>query len=82
MSIRKHVIADLRPYVCIFNDCPTNELCFESEAERLEHEYWSHNLHWTCDNFNHAPESFSDAASFKDHMRLVHPEVPKQISLD
>jgi hypothetical protein len=55
---------------------------FESEAEWLGHERWSHNLVWSCDDFDHTPETFLDAKSLKEHMETFHPEAATHMSLD
>ena len=40
--IRKHVMNDLRPYVCTFLDCSRGGETFASRSEFLWHELWSH----------------------------------------
>ncbi len=42
----------------------------------------AHNAQWSCDGFDHAPITFPDAASFKEHMRTAHTETANQVSLD
>ncbi|MCJ1401112.1 hypothetical protein MMC11_004324 [Xylographa trunciseda] len=69
---RKHVIADLRPYVCVFDDCQDLDLNLESEDDWIEHEKWQHNLVWCCDGFEHPPETFRTRDNFENHMKLQH----------
>ena len=37
-SIRKHVMSDLRPYVCTLPDCTTPEQLYSSRSSFLNHE--------------------------------------------
>ncbi len=79
---RKHIIADLKPYVCVFDQCSADVTLFDSETEWQTHECWSHKFIWSCDGFEHPPMTFPDVASFKEHASLTHLEVVNSISLD
>ncbi len=82
ISSRKHLIADLKSYVCIFDDCSADLQHFDLETEWFEHARWSHNLHWSCYGFEHPLESFYDAASLMNYMATVHPTAVRKKSLD
>ena len=61
ISIRKHIFADLRPYICTFKDCDSK--LFSSRSAWFEHEVYEHRQVHQC--------MFCKQNSFKsrDHLR-------------
>lgn len=72
MTFRKHIMADLEPYVCIFEDCATPHDLYNDSREWLHHLQWKHTLQWTCTVQSHEPQSFDSADDFEVHMRKKH----------
>ena len=74
--VRKHVISDLRPFVCIFSECSLAEPFFETKDDWLQHEQGQHNLEWYCDGLGtHLPVMFTSHESFKAHFTACHPGI-------
>lgn len=71
--IRKHVIADLQPYVCTYPECSLNDYVFENQDEWFQHEAQSHRCEWFCNVDTHEP--FDDAFNFFEHMKVSHENV-------
>lgn len=71
-QFRKHVLSDLRPYVCIFESCGLR--MFESQHEWFQHELQFHRKQWTCQI---CPGNFAQTGVdlekhlFKDHSNVV-----------
>jgi hypothetical protein len=80
----KHVVEDLRPYICIENECSTADREFETEREWMEHLRWEHSLEWWCDGDGtaHEPQKFVGRDDFEDHIRNDHQQMTeKQIAI-
>ena len=80
ITCSKHVVEDLRPYLCIKNECNTADREFETERDWMEHLRWEHSLEWWCDgeNANHKPEKFVERGDFEDHIRKDHHEMTEE----
>lgn len=79
--LRKHVLADLRPYICTFERC--GMLMFEDKTAWFDHEMTEHRREWVC--------SFCEGVGFlqpqhlERHMAAAHQEftsAERQILLD
>jgi hypothetical protein len=70
-SYRSHVTQDLRPYICVFEDCQSAEELYVSSDEWLEHMRQAHaQRRWVCtlcDRMN--SRTFDDVEGFQKHMR-------------
>ena len=84
-SHRKHIKSDLRPYVCLMDNCATP---FETFADtkiwfvHMEAEHEKKIVQWTCTARKHQiPVIFSAQSAFEDHMRQVHPKVATRSQL-
>ena len=42
--IREHVLADLRPYICIYKECKKAEKDYPSRSEFVDHEVFGHEI--------------------------------------
>lgn len=71
---RKHLIRDLKPYVCIFQDCQTPEKLYGSINEWTSHmTQEEQTFEWYCDSTVHQEVMiFSSQHDFEAHMRNEH----------
>ena len=82
------MIADIQPYVCVFNECPLPEPYFESETEWRNHKALQHNIHYSCNSFGCSKSvNFCHRKDFEEHLLKVHagtfsgPEIVKLADL-
>ncbi|OBT39150.1 hypothetical protein VE00_09683 [Pseudogymnoascus sp. WSF 3629] len=68
---KRHVFSDLRPYVCIVEDCRANSVQFASRSEFAAH-LTEHQLYktWRCMKCNTSSQSFD---FIQDHVAHSHP---------
>lgn len=71
LSHRKHVFRDLRPYVCLEQDCPTPDHQYLRRREWIKHMELEHWRVWQC-TWGCASRTFSTAQDFRDHLSAVH----------
>ena len=69
MTTRKHILKDLRPYVCTSEHCPKAAHLFERRNHWYDHEIQSHRREWYCDD---CKEFFRAKGDFKDHLKTDH----------
>ncbi|KAK3075789.1 hypothetical protein LTR53_000614 [Teratosphaeriaceae sp. CCFEE 6253] len=68
LSWRRHVFADIRPYICTFAEC--GMLLFDSKHAWTSHEMDHHRRHWICEVCNsHRSDDDND---FAVHLRTKH----------
>jgi len=67
-SWRKHVLSDLRAYVCISPDCDAG--LFEDKTVWQAHDAECHQRQWSCNQCRLGP--FSSAESLRNHLRSSH----------
>jgi hypothetical protein len=67
---RKHVLADLQPYVCTYPDCDLLEHFFENREEWYQHENQQHRVDFFCNVESH--QRFTERDNFLEHMELEH----------
>lgn len=72
MVCRKHVLRDLRPYVCTSEFCLRSEDMFSSRREWFEHERGVHRRAWHCDA---CETPHCSAEEFAQHLRTRHADV-------
>ncbi|KAF2192024.1 hypothetical protein K469DRAFT_346469 [Zopfia rhizophila CBS 207.26] len=70
LAWRRHVLADLQPYVCTFSDCNVPYHFFSSRDAWFEHETHNHRLELFCNTRGH--KSFQELDKFSRHMRDYH----------
>lgn len=76
-SSRKHVLHDLCPYICVFEDCQTPDLLYRTSKLWTQHldtehisEIWRCNI---CDNLpEQVPQSFESSGEFEQHLFHNH----------
>jgi hypothetical protein len=65
---RKHVFADLKPYVCTFEDCELR--IFSDLHSWVSHELENHRKEWNCYFCRHPP--FSRSNDYLGHVKRQH----------
>lgn len=65
---RKHVLSDLRPYVCTFENCDIK--LFSNRQDWFDHEVQCHRSRWGCQFCSHTP--FLTLDSFQAHFKKSH----------
>lgn len=74
-------MADICPYTCIIEDCPTPEQLFVTRSEWIRHVERDHQQCWQCfpcTTSGKAPLLFPSVEGFLDHLRQVHDETIKE----
>jgi hypothetical protein len=69
-SWRKHVLSDLRAYVCIFEDCDAG--LFEDKAAWALHDAEEHRRQWDCQYCRNTDRPFSSSQGLHEHLRALH----------
>ena len=69
-SNRKHVLADLTPYLCTDPDCDKADVMFDSRSEWYAHELQFHRREWTCGVPSHGV--YRSRGKFAAHLRSEH----------
>ena len=66
-----HVLLDLEPYMCTFDDCARNDKRFGVREEWYQHELEFHRLRkvWSCHSCNH---TFDEIAEIELHLSEKH----------
>jgi hypothetical protein len=73
-----HVLRDLQPYVCTFQDCDMFDYMFVSREAWFTHELELHRAKWSCNtcpseaNTDSPYRTFETKEGFMSHMTLVH----------
>lgn len=70
MVCRKHVLTDLTPYVCTFEQCVKVEAMFESRSAWYAHELQFHRREWLCGEPSH--KVYRNQSDFRAHLQKVH----------
>lgn len=65
--IRAHLMHDLHPYLCTYEDCMARTWMFENYDEWAEHEI-SHRQLWQCPE--HGDMIFSDKETYRNHLKF------------
>lgn len=71
---RKHLLSDLKPYICTFEDCSAQ--MFDRRHMWFQHEMDKHRKQWRCRFCSY--ELFGSAASLESHLQDQHSEYTKQ----
>ena len=65
---KRHVFRDLKPYVCLFEECDLK--MFAERSTWFNHELQEHRVEWHCPLCSHSP--FQTRVSFQIHIRECH----------
>ncbi|KAF2811172.1 uncharacterized protein BDZ99DRAFT_570424 [Mytilinidion resinicola] len=67
---RTHLLQDLQPYVCTYEDCPIGDQLFRSRREWIEHEA-GHRKLWRCPE--HKNSIYKSSSGLEEHLHAEHP---------
>ncbi|KAL8994643.1 MAG: hypothetical protein Q9169_005444 [Polycauliona sp. 2 TL-2023] len=67
---KRHLLADLQPYVCTFGNCSKKDSLFERRRDWISHELHSHRTEWYCNTPGH--QAYGSKEIFQNHMRDEH----------
>lgn len=67
---RAHIIRDLRPYVCTYEQCLNSEQLYDTRDDWIQHEMSTHQRIFRC--FEHEEEVFTTMAAYDEHVREYH----------
>ncbi|KAF4633525.1 hypothetical protein G7Y89_g4594 [Cudoniella acicularis] len=70
---RRHLMKDLRPYVCTFETCERLSETFRTFDEWILHMRQDHpSTQWVCAAPMHGPQAFDSEVLYKEHMLTKH----------
>ncbi|KAL8863350.1 MAG: hypothetical protein Q9178_000030 [Gyalolechia marmorata] len=75
-----HVLCDLRPYVCTYEDCKDGDQLYDSFKQWLAHETNNHRLARECRE--HPEEIFESINSWREHLASHNPDSSNLDNLD
>ncbi|KAK2603358.1 hypothetical protein N8I77_009822 [Diaporthe amygdali] len=70
----RHILMDIEPFVCLFEDCKESLTFFKTSEEWLGHLRWQHTIVYSCQAIGHEREVFSSSKDLEDHIRGEHPD--------
>ena len=76
---RTHVLQDLQPYVCTYEDCELPDQLFRSRKEWIQHEA-SHRKAWRCPE--HPNAVYKSRNGLRDHLQRTHGDSFPESQLD
>lgn len=68
----RHILKDIDPYVCLFEDCKESHALFKTAREWLGHMQWQHNIVYACQAVGHEQSVFASAEDLRAHIRNDH----------
>lgn len=75
MRKRNHVLLDLSPYVCLFDDCEPTQGAFRTSTEWIDHMQQEHMpQEWVCQAHGDEPQVFNLEDDYKSHAIIQHGE--------
>ncbi|EXL67266.1 hypothetical protein FOPG_16605 [Fusarium oxysporum f. sp. conglutinans race 2 54008] len=69
----RHILKDIEPYVCLFEDCNREDILFTSAEEWLGHMQWQHTVVWNCQAPGHEQNIYGSERELKEHIQQDHP---------
>ncbi|KAG7081550.1 meiosis-specific serine/threonine-protein kinase mek1, partial [Colletotrichum scovillei] len=69
---REHILRDLRPYMCTYDQCDEDEVMYSSRFAWVDHESQAHRRVWRC--FEHH-DLFKTQAGLAKHLHSSHPSL-------
>ena len=75
---RKHVIRDLRPFICTFARCSESDRLFRSKAEWHQHELQYHAMQWIC-YVTSCGAIFANPQDLRSHLTKNHSQNPDEL---
>jgi hypothetical protein len=76
---KTHILQDLQPYICTYEDCDLPDQLFRSRKEWAQHEA-SHRKAWRCPE--HPEAVFNSSNGLRDHLLSTHGDSFPESQLD
>lgn len=70
----RHILKDIDPFICLFEDCKDSLTLFKTVEEWLGHMQWQHTIVYSCQAVGHEREVFSSPQDLERHIRREHPD--------
>lgn len=67
---KAHLIHDLRPYICTYEDCKSPTQLYDSRQDWVQHENSEHRKIWRC--LEHSDQVFKRLETYKRHLQEQH----------
>lgn len=67
---KAHLIHDLRPYICTYEDCRNPTQLYDSRKDWVQHENSEHRKVWIC--LEHSGKVFQSVGAYKRHLQDDH----------
>lgn len=67
---KAHLIHDLRPYICTYEDCKNPTQLYDSRQDWVQHENSEHRKIWRC--LEHSEQVFKRLETYKHHLQEQH----------
>lgn len=77
---KAHLIHDLRPYICTYEDCRNSSQLYDSRQDWVQHENSAHRMIWRC--LEHVNQVFTRVDTYKHHLQSEHAQANDEASLD
>ncbi len=74
---KRHVYADLKPYVCCFGEGECDDLLFHDRSSWFDHELQCHRRQWVCIMCQEGP--YKTAEILEHHLQVAHRNLPLDI---
>ena len=74
MFSSRHILRDIDPYVCLFEECSQPNEQYQSFDDWMMHMKWQHTLVWSCPAPIHSSLTFDTAEECKDYFGAEHGE--------
>jgi hypothetical protein len=69
---RRHILGDIAPYICLFDDCAVGDTLIQSADEWMKHMQWSHTVVWCCLAPGHESNIYDSSTELEEHIRTHH----------
>lgn len=67
---KAHLIHDMRPYICTYEDCRNPGQLYDSRQDWVQHENSEHRKAWRC--LEHSDQVFKKLVTYKRHLEEQH----------
>ena len=74
---KRHLLDDLEPYVCTYDNCHEPDRMFRRKSEWTQHES-QHQTYFTCGEDDH--DTYADVKPFMEHMIAAHNQKVESLS--
>src|SRR5271170_5162847 len=77
-NYRAHLVHDLRPYICTYEDCRNPDQLYDTRQDWIQHENSSHRRVLRCPE--HPDQTFPKLKEYQEHLRNGHADYSDEIS--